>query len=315
MKKDEIIKFIEEVFQQKFPCAYVDGYLQSNGNTISGNLNNGFSYGTRFYAQASKRKYLHFTKTESAIKILESSSLWLSNLNTFNDKLEFILAAEKLFNLSKDETLEYKNKLFAASFTELNINQNVFAEFPYHWQKYAEVEKGVALEFEFKQYKNDGYECFEDPALKPFYYLVRVQYYDDITQDTIISSLKLKINSLITEKNLIEFLFPLISAYKREKEEPENFIEEKEIRLLYSDGNNPIDCKPYRISHNAETFYGLTYNEFKPFHQLPFTYGNLNSSKTSLNLNGIYLGRHIDKEHKLHITDISNRLGIKLHVN
>lgn len=308
MNNDEIIKFIKEVFQQEFPCASVNGRFQSNGITISGNLNNSFFFGTKFYAQSSHKKYLHFTKAESAIKILQSSSLRLSNLNTFNDKLEFILAAKNIFQLSENEIQEYKDKTFAVCFTELLIGQNVSAEFPYHWKRYADEEKGVAFEFEFKQYKKEGYECFEDPALPPFYYLMRVQYYNDITQDQIINRITSEVNNLENKTSLIEFISPFLSAYKREK-----FREEEEIRLFFSDGLDSHDFHSYDNSDKEETFCGLAYEEFNPFRQLPFTCGSSSSTDTFLNLNGIYLGRNIDNEYKLQLTQISDKEGIQLH--
>jgi hypothetical protein len=181
MQRDSIIEFIEGVFRQEFRNTLIGGWLQVNGKTISGELNNAFHLGTRYYAQSFDKRYLHFTSSENAIEILKSGCLWLSNLNTFNDKLEFTLAASRLLRISDESHKEYKGRVFATCFTELADKQNVYTDYPYHWHRYASDSNGVSLEFELgPRYKEAG---LEDPVLFPFYYLLKVQYHNKLESD------------------------------------------------------------------------------------------------------------------------------------
>ena len=200
MNRDSTVNFIQDVFSQEFRNAHIDGWFQINGQTISGNLNNLFFLDTRYYAQSADKNYLHFTTSKNAISILQSSCLWLSNLNSFSDKLEFTLAATKLLRISDDSQYELKSKLFAASFTELVENQNVYKDFPYHWTRYSNAGNGVSLEFEFVPRYKEAY--FEDPVLFPFYYLMKVQYHEDIESDEVLVRLKNKIENAHDFNNL-----------------------------------------------------------------------------------------------------------------
>ena len=316
MIKDGVINFIQSVFKQEFNNAEVSGWLQVNGTTLSGNLNNAFFHKTKFYAPSLNQKYLHFTKAGSAVKILQSGSLWLSNLNSFNDRLEFLLAASKLFHLPIESLAEYKDKLFAMCFTELNNSQSVHTDFPYHWQRYSDEGTGIAFEFEFgpSKFKDGFVPELEDPVLFPFYYLIRVQYFNDLETDETFARLALEFSKITTtaelnETALIEFLFPLLSAYKREFDGNEKFASEKEVRLFYCDGNDPRDCDSYDFNSREETFAGLE-REFRPFRQIPFTITN--SGDTFLKLRCIYMGRNISDVDSSSIIECASKLGIAI---
>jgi len=310
MKKDEIIQFIEQVFQQEFNNAFIDLWAQTNNKTIFGNLNNNCFWDTRFYAQAIDKVYLHFTKAETAIKILKSGSLWLSNLNKFRDKFEFLLAAQELLDLPLEELQEYKNKIFAACFTELLQNQNVFKDFSYHWSRYSNDKTGVAMLFEFGPKYKEGY--LEDTVLFPSYYLMRIQYHDDIRKDKTICRLrneieKFKKNSEFNEYGLIEFLFPFLCAYKQKNDGKESFISEKEIRLFYCNAGDSRDCDLYNGNNNEETFSGIDRDIYQPFRQLPF-----NTNQIFLNLRKLYLGHDITSRDELIISDLASKKGIQI---
>ncbi len=311
MNQDSVIIFLQTVFNEEFRNASVNGWFQTNGQTNSGNLNNLFHLGTRYYAQSEDKKYLHFTKAENAVNILKSGCLWLQNLNSFSDKLEFNLAATQLLGMSDESQLALKDKLFAACFTELNEKQNIHNDFPYHWTRYSNERKGVSLEFEFgPKYIFDAPGV--DPVLHEFYYLMKVQYHQDIGTDEVLVRLKNEIDRIkstahFSTSSLAEFLFPLLCAHKREKTENESYSSEKEIRLFYCNSICSRDCDFYSPNTEEDTFSGSAQNPDSPFRQLPF-----NTSKTFLNLKAVYLGDSVTDGYKSSISELASMSGIRV---
>ena len=309
MNKDSVIRFLQDVFKQEFNHSFVDGWVQNNGITDSGWLNNLFFKGTDFYMQSFDKKYLHFTKSSNAIDILNSGCLWLSNLNAFNDDLELLLAASELLDIPVESLNEYKDNLFAACFTELSQSGDAFSDFPYHWQRYSNDGDGVALEFEFGPKYKVGIK--EDPVLRPFYYLMKVQYHNDPVQNKIFAKLRNKLGEFrnisdVNEDGLIKFLFPFLCAFKREKNEKEYYELEKEVRLFYKGTGAP---EHYNINKDytreEETYGGYDGDSYLSYRQLP-----CNIEETFLKLKRIYLGDKISTNTILAITEKSVKAGV-----
>lgn len=218
----------------------------------------------------------HYTSLEKFISIIESQSLYFTNLNYLNDSKEFQHGVDIIKDVIKNySTTESKSLILEA------INKNI--QYIYKSPRYiACFSKNGDLLSQWRAYDNHGKGIavgFETDELDNFHAIdismKNIEYNESIQKNVITEIITIALNyfeqtkemfdwkgydyEYLVSTSIIEFLKEFISTYKHP-----TFSEEKEFRIEYCvDGNmNKIE--------DQELMFRATEHLLIPFLKIPF---------------------------------------------
>lgn len=251
----------------------IDSFFKVNNELIDAEFEYYQLKNTSFDFDYKQKTVLHFTSIDSARLILENNYLRGSNFNQFDDKFEIIDVLNKINNSLTSNWIDIKAKTFAISFTEKTDSQ-VQESYHYHWQNYGNKNRGVALEFEFK-----------DSTLPYGFYPLTINYVGE--DNSIIKNLKSDIsNDLSLRKVEKEFLLPILASIK----DKNDFKNENEVRLMYKISKPEIGA--LNNSTGSDIFFSFKENNSINLElRVPFSTPQNDSRRNILTLKKIYLGK------------------------
>jgi hypothetical protein len=220
---------------------------------------------------------IHFTTISNFFNILRSKSLWIKDLNSLEDKSEFIFANSYLDN-KKSEKLKSKILSFSlCEYSEFTLTNK------YMWHNYADEDKGICIKL--KLHKERG--------IPPFFFLGKIKYEKEGKQIQVLIDLKKRHDQFLkknefTISNLDEILFSVSAMFKKECYQDEN-----EIRLM----RYILDStEPYKgdIICPVEYLYDPNKKKYTYFMELPINNPNDSFIAPHISIEDIYIGRNID---------------------
>lgn len=205
----------------------------------------------------------HYTSLSGLISIIESQTLFCTNINFLNDKKEFkhgVNIIEKVIEKLKKEKLEisiletietnieqiYKGERYVTCFSK---DGDLLSQ----WRAYANQGKGVSIGFDFYNFEH----CIEQ-----IIHGKHIEYNEDIQNQVIEELVRIIIHFYKSKKEAIdwgdygfeklvtsvifEFLQDIISSYKNS-----SFKEEQEFRYEYEIDGNMVKKKDEIISFRS----------------------------------------------------------------
>lgn len=213
--------FTKEVLNKFFPRVYLRSseVYESEGkfiNSFSGEISSYNLFNQTLYEYKGRNLFLHFTKIENLLKIIESGNLWMSTLDSLEDEEELHYAGRYLDSNYRSELSSACENLFSLSAcesTEVNIQSE------HMWTHYGGNHSGCIIEYSFTLmdiYKmNFGHIRYGDSELKELDHISRLS-------NEFFSTFGYKVS------NLPLFLRKILAFHKTDC-----FQLESEIRLLF----------------------------------------------------------------------------------
>lgn len=252
----------------------VDSYFICNGQYSFAEFEYHQLKNSIFGFDYQKKKVLHFTSVESARLILENKYLRGSNFNDFDDEFEILNSLIKIKESFANDWYNIKERTFAISFTE-KVNDSVQENYEFHWAKYANQNRGVALEFEFI-----------DSILSYRFYPLKIFYLGE--NNSVIKKIRKEMvgDEVLSEAEK-EFILPILASIK----ERDKYWQDKEVRLLYRISDSDIE---HLTNSDKETvFFSFDKrNKIKLELRVPFSTPKDDADDCFLRLNRIYLGKN-----------------------
>lgn len=251
----------------------------------------------------------HYATLDSFLSIVESQSLYFTNLYYLNDRKEYNHGVEIVLDTLKDqdpnETSETVLKIF--NYVEKNLESNKKSsryiacfskngDLLSQWRAYGNQGKGISIGF-----KRSYLENFDSASLHP----MNMEYREEFQKKTINEFIKIIINyfenikvlydwegfnyELLVSKSIMSFIEDFISSFK-----DSSFDEEKEFRLEYK-----IDGKTNE-NDNSKLLFRSNGNLIIPFYKIEYVNKNdvlsLESEYKKLPIETIIIGPSLDYE-------------------
>lgn len=198
-------------------------------------LNHGLNRSQYFYRE--NLPIIHFTKLASLKSILTNKNLRLYNLNKMNDPIEFLFAARKL-NLSEEEVMEAKSKVFCLSTCEETIMNKTNKTNQFNlWRLYGDNGFGVAIYLERVNQAIDwdnyhlGKVCY---GIAPTDHMKQFRHFMTVLKES---------NKTLPE---IKFDYGKFLCFHKSS----IYVVEEEVRLLY-DGRLAGEDSPVVVTEDA----------------------------------------------------------------
>lgn len=275
-------RYISEVIKPLLPEAKLSTYLQ-----VGLNSNSDINISLEPFELFKNSQYeltfeddtylIHFTSINNLLNIIRSKSLWMNDLNSMEDKSEFVFANK---HLSKNDSESLKSNILSLSFCEFSEN-TVLNDFM--WKRYGENHKGVCLKIKLHKKRN----------LPPWFFIGKINY----EKNEVIKELKDLKNRHddFHEKygysisNINELLYSVSSMYKTHQD----YHQEKEIRLLNYINSNSEPLKNYS-KPPLEHKYNIDVKKFNYFKELPINRRNDDIIAPHISIEEIIFGKNID---------------------
>lgn len=222
-------------------------------------------------------EFIHFTSISNLFNIFRSKAVWMKDLNSLEDKSEFLFANSYLDH-KKSEKL--KSRILSLSLCEFS-EQTLTNKFM--WHNYADKDKGICIKL--KLHKKRG--------IPPFFYLGKINYKnEDLPINELIDLKKrhdqFKKDNAFTISNIDEILYSVSAMFKKEC-----YQDEHEIRLMryILDSSEPHrgDTKcPVEYSYDADKM------KYTYFMELPLNNPNENFIAPHISIEELYIGGSLD---------------------
>jgi len=159
------------------PCALetrLEGFAQFVDKTIDKNACEAQEYRRRVEAKRPIEKVYHYTDVGSALAILSSSRLWLTERRHLNDPSELGYGLETAIGIARAMSCDGNSELRTTFTKELEdgLNQAINREFAFYvgsfsvngdslpqWREYADDGRGIALGFSHTAFDGDAPGC------------------------------------------------------------------------------------------------------------------------------------------------------------
>lgn len=281
-------KYIAEVISPLLPNSRQSTFL-STGNDLRLELFAPEIFkGSIFdYPLKNDIELIHFTSITNFFNILRSKSLWIKDLNSLEDKSEFVFANSYLDNTKSEKLKSRILSLSLCKYSEYTLTNK------YMWHNYADKDKGICIRI--KLHKKRG--------IPPFFYLGKIKYENEDKQIQELINLKNRHDQFLKENefaisNLDEILFSVSAMFKKECYQDEN-----EIRLM----RYILDStEPYRgdIKCPVEYLYDPNKKKYTYFMELPINNPNESFIAPHISLEEIYIGKNIDNLEFYYLRDL-----------
>ncbi len=251
----------------------------------------------------------HYATLESFLLIVESQSLYFTNLNYLNDRKEYNHGVEIILDTLKHQAYNETSvsKLKILNYVEKNLesinkSSRYIACFSKNgdllsqWRAYGNQGKGISIGF-----KTNNLEYFDGAFLN----CMNMEYREEFQKKTInefikiiieyFENIKVSINwegynyELLVSKSIITFIEDFISSFK-----DSSFGEEKEFRLEYKIDRN------INKNDNTELLFRSNGNLIIPFYKIEYVNKNdvlsLESEYKKLPIETIIIGPSLNYE-------------------
>ena len=229
-------------------------------DVIMANIFTNEKLGKRF---PSPKTIYHYTSISGLISIIESQSIFCTNINFLNDKKEFkhgVSIIEKVIQKLKKENLEnsvlemvekhidqiYKGERYVTCFSK---DGDLLSQ----WRAYANQGKGVSIGFDFLTFSH---------SVEQFIHGKHIEYQEDLQLQVTEELIRIIIQFFLDRKDIIdwadygfewlvntviiEFLQDIIASYKSS-----SFKEEQEYRFEYLIDGNIVKKKGVKINFRS----------------------------------------------------------------
>lgn len=238
--------------------------------------------------------FVHFTTITNLFHIIRSKSLWMRDLNSMNDTMEFEFANSYL---SPERADSLKSKILSLSLCEFS---DATVRNQFMWKEYADDHRGVCLKLRI--HKKRG--------IPPTYQLGKITYHPEDSPIDELIELKKRHDEFKNENgyaisNIDEILYATSSLYKRDC-----FHKEQEVRLFKTITGNSY---PYRNSTQEsplQYLYDTKKKDYRYYMEAPLNNPNEDIIAPHISIEEVILGRNVtDKEFYFLKDIIAEKMG------